>query len=387
MDNLLINKRPDLIKEWNIELNKNININNISFSSHTKIYWTCHKNHTYLASINNKTRKKNGGSKCPICKIDESRVHDKNIINNVKNNYEPTLNTTLIGDKNEEFINNLLLKTHKFKNVEIIGNNGSNSDIIITNIDNTNNYVQVKTLTKNTFKEETYYFTNDHVYPETMLIIMTNSEHTHFALDFAGNIKVKRLSLVYNYQKSKYKNIMFKDINIFVSTLLELIPKSCNFDSISDSNNKELISLLRLKQFCLNNNIEYKRNVTNGNTIDCYINNLRCQHKFVSKNETSQLTYNISSTKSCGRLNGKKITRNYEENDFDIMIVEVGGINDYPNKYEGNFCIISKNVLIEQQILKTETCIGKKGFCISPPDYIKNHWSKKYWNNISLFLV
>ena len=75
-NNLFINKCPDLVKEWSIELNNDIDINTISFSSHKKVYWFCEKGHTYSASLNNRTKK--GGSKCRQCSYDLMRIHDKN---------------------------------------------------------------------------------------------------------------------------------------------------------------------------------------------------------------------------------------------------------------------------------------------------------------------
>ena len=380
-ENLLINKFPNLVKEWNLELNKDININTILFSSHKKVYWNCEKNHTYLASLNNRT-KSNVGSKCPECRYDLVRVHDKETLNNLRENYKPKLNTTSIGDETEDFITNLLLNTNNYENIETIGNIGGNSDIIITHLNHEINYIQIKSLTKNNFCKDTYFLTNDHVYPDNMLIIMLNKEKTRFALEFAGNIKVKRLSLVYNYEKSKYKNIMFKNENDFTKKMLELIPQSCNFNTTYSSIEKEKLSLSRLNQFCINNNLIYKRNKTNGNTIDCFINNLAIQTKFVSINCDKQLTYNISSTKSCGKLNKKNIKRNYEENDFDMIVIEIGGTIDNSDKYINNFCFIPKNILIEQNILKTKKLNGKKSFYICPPDYEKNHWSKKFWNKI-----
>ena len=132
-----------------------------------------------------------------------------------------------------------------------------------------------------------------------MLIVMVNKEKTHYALEFTGNIKVKRLSLSYDYIKSKYQNIMFTNIEKFTSKLIELIPQSCNTDNSSSlCIDKEQISLLRLKKFCVNNNLKYEKNKTNGDTIDCFINNFKIQAKFVSTNRKNTTTYNVTSNKS-----------------------------------------------------------------------------------------
>lgn len=379
--NLFINKFPELVKEWNYKLNKDIDIATISYSSHKKINWICpRKGHKYEASLNNRTRN-TGGSKCRECKHDLLRIHDKEELNNIRENYNTKLDRTSIGDDTEKYIKKLLLSVDVYKNIEIVGNSGSNADIKILHFDDSINYLQIKTLTKNR-KNRSYYMSNDHIYPENMLIIMINKERTLFTLEFAGNIKVKRLSLTY-CEKSKYKDIMFKDINVFTSKLISLIPLSCKCNNICDGISKEILSLDRFKNLCDDKNITYSRNTTNGNTVDCFVNNLECQMKYVSSPYKTSKTYQVTSNKSCGRLNGKNIKRNYEENDFDIMIVEIGGIKDDLKKYEGNFCIIPKSELLLQGILKTSTCKGKKVFHVCPPDYKPNHWSKKYWNNIS----
>ena len=223
-ENLFINKCPNLIKEWNLELNKDININTISFSSHKKVFWICDKGHSYLASLNNRT-KKNNGSKCRECSYDSFRIHNKKILKELRDSYNPKINTTFIGDENEKFITNLLLNTNKYEDVKTIGNIGTNSDIIIKHFNGLINYIQIKTLTQNKNQNNSYYLTNDHKYPDKMLIVMINKEKSCFALEFAGNIKVKRLSLAFNYSNSKYKSIMFKDIKKFTENLIELIPK------------------------------------------------------------------------------------------------------------------------------------------------------------------
>lgn len=100
-------------------------------------------------------------------------------------------------------------------------------------------------------------------------------------------------------------------------------------------------------------------------------------------NSVDSLTYSISSQKSAGRISNKLVHKNYAVDDFDFMIIEVGGTLKEPDKYKNNFCIIPSRILLEQNILKTEVCNGKKAFGVCPPDYIKSHWSKIFWNNIS----
>lgn len=61
--NDLATKRPDLLKEWNFELNDNVNPNELSPNSSKKVNWICPKGHYYKASIT----KRNQGRNCPVC--------------------------------------------------------------------------------------------------------------------------------------------------------------------------------------------------------------------------------------------------------------------------------------------------------------------------------
>ena len=143
-----------------------------------------------------------------------------------------------------------------------------------------------------------------------------------------------------------------------------------------------MLSLQRFNAYCIDNNIKYLRNVTNGNAVDGNINQFRFQAKFTSLNRPPCTTYEVKSFKSGGRFNGQPIKASYEKGDFDYIIVEVGGTEDDPHKYEGNFCIIPAKELINQNILRSDQCKGKNKFMVCPPDWQKDHWTKKYWNTI-----
>lgn len=60
--NDLATKRPDLMLEWDFELN-NINPSELSPNSSQKVNWICPKGHPYKASIT----KRNQGRNCPVC--------------------------------------------------------------------------------------------------------------------------------------------------------------------------------------------------------------------------------------------------------------------------------------------------------------------------------
>jgi len=381
---LLVDSFPNLTKEWNFSKNTYIDIQTISFSSNIKVWWIClnNKDHpTYYTSINHRTRINIYG--CKECYIDSLRVLGKkekesHISKHINNNID-----IKTGDESEEYICNLLKLSDQFINIERTGQTSDKADCIVTLKSGIKKSLQVKTLT---FKKspDSYSMTNNCIYQSNMLIVMVNKERTRFALEFFGNINVKGLTLNFDYKKCKYKNIMFTDEKLFLSRLLELLPYSSdylNFES-SQSNTKEFESLKRLRIWCEKRGLNFKRNDTNGNTVDCFINNIPIQAKFSSLNVKKGLTYYITTKKSCGYLNGIRVRRHYSANDpFEYIVIEIGGTNENPTKYLGYFCFLSKQVLIEQDVLETETCKGKDTVCICPPDYPKSHWSKPYWQH------
>jgi len=63
-DNNLLFKFPKLCKEWDYGKNENLNTKNIPPNSHKKIWWKCKQNHSWEATIINRTRHNSG---CPYC--------------------------------------------------------------------------------------------------------------------------------------------------------------------------------------------------------------------------------------------------------------------------------------------------------------------------------
>lgn len=61
--NDILTVNPFLAKEWDLELNKNIVPSEIAAHSNKKYWWKCSKNHTWLATPNNRTN----GFGCPYC--------------------------------------------------------------------------------------------------------------------------------------------------------------------------------------------------------------------------------------------------------------------------------------------------------------------------------
>ena len=66
LSNCLATKRPDLILEWNFELNKNLTPWDVTFSSGKYVWWKCKDcGHEWFANIDNRNSKNSG---CPECR-------------------------------------------------------------------------------------------------------------------------------------------------------------------------------------------------------------------------------------------------------------------------------------------------------------------------------
>jgi len=386
-ENLLYKKFPIIFKEVDIEKTQKslgINVYALKYSSNIKIYWKCMKtidpHESYLTTPNSKTYNKYGCGKChheSIMILDKEKVLEKK---NFKSDYNPVK----IGDETEEFVSLKLKETGKYKNVEKLGNIGGTGDIKITHFDNSVNYIQIKTMSPTKSEIDVYSITNSKKYPDNMLFVIVNKERDRFGLFFFSEIKkIKTLTLRFLSDKTIYKNNLYTDLKDFIEKLNSLIPNSSDKNEMSKNNRLEYEMVERFSEYCKNNDLVFNRNETNGDTVDGFINDYRIQLKFCSLNRKTN--YCINSVKSAGILNGKFIKRNYEEGDFDFAIIEVGGTSDDPNKFKNNFCIIPSEKLIERRILKTDDCCGKNMFNICPPiENGKKHWSREFWNNISL---
>lgn len=62
--NNLIEKWPELAKEWNYKKNDDLKPEDVSSSSKKKVWWICEKGHEWKQSINSRT---GNHTKCPIC--------------------------------------------------------------------------------------------------------------------------------------------------------------------------------------------------------------------------------------------------------------------------------------------------------------------------------
>jgi len=386
--NLLVNRYPHLIAEWDFEQNTGIDINTVTFGCGKKVWWKCLRHPPYFTHVYIKTSR-NG--KCKECIHDSLRKHDKDEkeehikqhIEKRKNNQ--VVNTTCaIGDNTEVYIENLLRNSNEFLIIDRVGQSGDNTDIIVTLKSGERKSIQVKTLGLD--NSDSYYMNNSCKYPDDMLIVMVNRERTRFALEFAKNITNTKLTLTFNYPDAINRDIMYTDEKEFLEKIVELIPKSENYSGFisSESIMKEYNCALRLEDWCKIHGRKYRRNITNGTngtTIDLFIDDIPIQAKYRSINKGKASTYEIHITKCAGTLNGKKIPMNYEVSDpFEYLVVEAGGTEEEPTKYHGQFCFIPKSELIKRKVLRSSTNKGQNSIMICPPDYHNNkHWSKKFW--------
>lgn len=70
--NNLAARYPEILVEWDNELNKGVNPSELTPYVNIKIWWKCSKNHTWQATIYNRTKNKSG---CPTCARNSRRKY------------------------------------------------------------------------------------------------------------------------------------------------------------------------------------------------------------------------------------------------------------------------------------------------------------------------
>jgi hypothetical protein len=375
MSNLLKDRFPEVFAQLHPTLNQDLNINILTCGMHKKLWFCCMKvpeHEPYQCYIYSKTSKFPPG--CKKCQKEEKH---KNRVENLDN--RTNFSCAITGMETEQYVYNLLVDTQIFKNVENIGYLNGKADIVVTLEDDRKKSIQVKTLIKERKNEKDFCNWSKN-YENNILVVLVDKSRKYFALAFGDDI-IRDNLCYFNFNNYNHKNIMYEDENEFLSQLIEKIPLSCDYVFKADPNTEKYYSLQRLEIFCNKNNLTYVRNQDPTNpTVDCFIENIPIQCKFVTNNRKDRLTYKIGFKKSGGMLNGNKLKCPYSINDtFEYAIIEVGGKIDNPNIYLNNFCIIPKCVLVEMNILKTELQSGREYFDICPPDYPNPHWSKKFW--------
>jgi hypothetical protein len=295
------------------------------------------------------------------------------------------------GDETEKFVSEIIKSFGNIEDVKIIGNTGSMYDIIYKYKDDNYRAIQVKTLIKDNYSDDTWRVKINQTYLHDTLIVLVNENRTRFGLISYCNVNTTTLSLGFKkLNKGKYRHCKYNDLTKFSTSLNRRSKQSSIYnveDSFSDSIKKEYNSLLRLEEKCGENNIEFVRNNTNSTSIDCYINKFSAQCKYSSLLEGKKKLYSkFNLHRSNGSINGIHQTKPYSEYDLiDYFIFEIGGPKTDCNKYNGYFCIIPIKILIERgYISNRENNNGKKSISLCPPDYTEQHWCLQYWNNYNL---
>jgi hypothetical protein len=365
---------PELKAEWHPD-------NNDFTSYHTHgvafVKWVCPTGHTYIASITSRTSKKSG---CRLCHLASTLQIDP-VVKKRKQMHVSEYAPTVTGDATEDWCVDKLIALNKFSKVERIGNTGDKTDIVVTLGSNDTRCIQVKTLTRTNANNS--FMVQHSEYTDRMLMMMVDKSRTKFVVDYFENLGPGNWTFTFGFSGSKHAQRMYTDESLFMERITELIPSAAKWEqSLSDSTAKEFSSLSRLEEACMEQGLTWKRNPRNDNTIDGWINDYPVQAKFCSRNEPDSATYKISTQKSGGVDMGRTIWKAYSISEpFEYFIVEVGGTRIEQGKYQGQFCIIPKQVMRDHGVFQSDECEGKHSIHICPPDYARNHWSKSFWNH------
>ena len=65
--NDLASKRPDVLAKWDYEKNTDLTPQEVTESSHKKVWWRCDRGHSWQARVQTITMLKEGSSGCPYC--------------------------------------------------------------------------------------------------------------------------------------------------------------------------------------------------------------------------------------------------------------------------------------------------------------------------------
>lgn len=298
-----------------------------------------------------------------------------NIIHDNQEYRDKCKNATLIGDETEKYIIDILHDCRDLEFVEKIGHTGDRIDIIYKfKSENTIRGLQVKTLCC-TDKSNVYRSTlvrTKSVYTSDTLIVLVNKDKNKFGLIFYGDCPKTGITLTFrNQEKSKYKDNMFIDFNLFKEKLIGMMKSSVEYiENISHTTAKEKDSINRLKSICDEKKLNFKMSDTFTSVFDCYINNKKIQCR--SSNQKHGLQYSFSMSKSGSNENFKHTRIKYSVNDdIDFFVFEI-------ISYPGNFYIIPKLKLIEEKVISSNSTDGKWSIQIPPIGYT-NKLSKYYW--------
>jgi hypothetical protein len=367
---LLSETHPHLVTEWDCE--KNGTIQGVRTGSNKKVTWRCPSGHVYEAPPNSRTRASPTGCKiCHVC------VHDPLQKKQRLDNFIPTKHTTATGDASEQFLAVPIRLLPDVQDVQIVGPTSDETDLVVSLKLGIQVSIQVKTMTLR--RDGTYSFSMNKRYPDQMLIVAVDKERLHYFVSFAKETSNTTMQLSFD-RPSKYDNMKFSNLETCMTRIADMLPHTLQYQQkVSSECAKELQMLDRVDVECQHQKLgPFQRNTTNGTPIDGFIKTFSIQAKFVSF-PVSNSRFEIRLCKYGGMLDGRRVLRPYAEDDFEFLIIEVGGTRDEPTRFHGHFCVIPKAVLIERGVLKTDTQPGKEVISIRGPG--EEYWAKEYWNN------
>lgn len=374
---------PHLVKEL-------CNVDNetlcIRAGSHKILNWKCpnEQHPIYAASVLSRTRNQTG---CKECHYNVIRKLDKNVRTNLLDTPRKRINQKCNenGISTETFVESLLKKDDRIHHIETYAQYNAFVDLVVyTKADSIGKQVQIKTITK---ANDRYFVTLDKKYKDNMLIVACSNDRDLFAVCFWKEIKhVKRLSLTKS-EKSMYKHMIFDDSKTFVDKIVSLLPCALQFENIRDELAKPMLleydMTQRLAAKCAELGYVFTKQRNNDNPIDVYINGKTIQLKYSTYIPKGHITFSVTIEKCLCRYNNKNVKQPYSIDDgIDFFVIE---LNDNQNKYQGMFCVIPIEILIEMGYIKSDNQNGKRNLYICPPiGYNKKHWSMQYWNRFDL---
>jgi len=274
--------------------------------------------------------------------------------------------------------------------VKKVGQDGDKTDIAVTLLSGSIKSIQVKTIIALKDNPDTYNLAAFRKkYDDNMLFAMVNKERTRFAVAHYKDLKHSTtVSFRFASKRSKYMKYMFRSEDLFMQALIYALPSSSTMsESMSPNQAKEASMKSRLIEWCQRNNLVFRPSLNNFTTIDCYINNIPIQLKYVTCTQGAKHTFYVGMKKNAGlNSKGKPVYRSYSISDpFEYVVCELGGTKASPSVFHSNFCLIPKAELASRGILQSTFQKGQLSMSIAPPKHPHPHWSSSFWNRIDLF--
>lgn len=204
---------------------------------------------------------------------------------------------------------------------------------------------------------------------------MVNKEKERFCLQFAQD--ATRFNHFFKDKAKDTNESHYYDEETFITNLNKFVPKCVDVRTITLAERYSRTALIeyhswnRIKDWCKLNGFEFRPSDSAASVVDFTINGVKFQHKYTSRRHGQGFHGKLH--KSAGKNNKNP----YEVDDpIDYFLIECGG-------FLNEFCVISKQELIERGFIKTPTQNGRISITIfhtSCPT--KGNFTKdaKYWN-------